>query len=90
MTTVFPVLAAILLVFVSYTVMAPLALNARRFVGKFHLTCPNRGEVAEVKVRAARAALSSAYGSPRIMKRRCSLLRQGETCNEACLKELTA
>lgn len=90
MTTLFAVLGAILLVFATYTVTAPLALNAGRFLGRFHLSCPNRGQAADVTLHATRAALSSAYGIPRLAKRRCSLLGPGETCNEACLRELTA
>lgn len=90
MTTLFAVLGAILLVFAAYTVAAPLVFNAQRFLGRFQVTCPSRGQGAEVKLRAVRAALSSAYGAPRLAKRRCSLLGAGETCNEACLRSLTA
>lgn len=90
MTTLFAVLGAIFLVFVAYAVAAPLAFNAGRFLGRFHLSCPLRGQAAEVTLYAARAALSSAYGRPNLAKRRCSLLGRGETCPEACLKGLTA
>jgi hypothetical protein len=84
------VFAAILLIFATYTLLAPLALNAGRFLGRFRLTCPNRSEHAEVQVHAARAALSAAYGTPDLGLRHCSLLRPGDTCNEGCLKGLAA
>jgi hypothetical protein len=90
MTTLLLVSASILLVFVLYTVLAPVALNIGRFSGVLRLNCPNREESAEVRIHAGQAALSSAYGMPQFHQRGCSLLGAGENCDEACLKGLQA
>jgi hypothetical protein len=84
------VLMTVLVVFATYTVLAPLALNLGRFDCGFALHCPERQEGAVVEVRAAGAALSSAYGEPSLKLRRCSLLAPGKACRQECLKGITA
>jgi hypothetical protein len=90
MTTLFIVFGSIVLVFALYTLVAPLALNLSRFMGRIRLACPHRDAEANVKVGATQAALTTAYGMPRLRLRNCSLLRAGESCDEACLKGLPA
>lgn len=90
MTTFLIVSASILLVFATYALIAPVALNYGRFGGGFEVKCPSRLQPADVRVAASRAAITSAYGSPSLRLRRCTLLRPGESCDEACLKGLSA
>lgn len=90
MLTIVSVTAAILVVFVAYAAVAPMAMNLGRFWGKHSLTCPNRDVRAEVEVHPARAALAASYGAADLGLRRCSLLRPGDTCNEGCLRGIAA
>jgi hypothetical protein len=84
------VLMTVLVVFATYTVLAPLVLNFGRFDCGFALHCPDRQEGAVVEVRAAGAAISSAYGEPSLKLRHCSLLGPGEVCQQACLQGIAA
>jgi hypothetical protein len=90
MGTLVLVLASILVVFALYAIVSPLALNYARFASRFRLPCPERHVDASVEVKAAGAALTSAYGGARVHMRRCSLLLPGEGCNEECLKGFAA
>lgn len=80
------VLGSILVVFASYTVLAPLVMNYGRFAGFFRLPCPERHTDARVEVNAAGAAISSAYGGRNLHVAHCSLLDRGAVCDGACLK----
>ncbi len=86
-TTMLLVTVAVLGVFLSYTVLAPLAMNVARFVGRNWLFCPHRHRYGRVKLNALWAALSAGYGAPLLSVRRCSLLSKGETCDQRCLEE---
>ena len=86
MLTLGVVMMVLAMVFVVYTVLAPLALNYGRFGNGFRLACPERNIHAQVDVNASGAALASAYGVRRLNLRKCSLLSPGEVCDEACLK----
>jgi len=85
MTTSLWIILAVLGVFAAYTLVAPLALNIGRFIGRSWLFCPDRREYAQVRLNAIRGALSSAYGNPHVTVRGCSIRNPGETCDEKCL-----
>lgn len=88
MLTLSLVLGAILLVFVSYTVLAPLIANYGRFGSGFRLDCPEKNTHATVRVNAPVAAIASAYGARKLAMKSCSLLRPGDVCDEACLRDV--
>jgi universal stress protein A len=83
---VLPALAAIALV----AVVAPVALAAyRQWRRPWRLICPNAGTVAQIRVGAARAALSEVFGRrPEID--RCSLWPARRGCDDECLALSTA
>lgn len=78
-----------LAVFLAYAVGAPLLTNLGVFLHRAWLFCPEREEYARVGVHAFGAALSTGYGAPHLSVRSCSLLKEGETCNERCLLNAT-
>lgn len=88
MTTTMPVTVAVLGVLLSYTVLAPIARNVARFVGRTWVVSPHRHRYGRVKLNALWAALSAGYGAPLFSVRRCRLLRKGETCDQKCLDEV--
>lgn len=90
MGTLVLVLAAIVVVFALYAIVAPIALNYARFTSRFRLPCPERHVDAAVEIKATSAALTSAYGGSHVHMRRCSLLLPGQGCNEECLKGFAA
>lgn len=90
MTTLLVVYGAIVAVFVAYTLLAPTLLNLPRFFGGFLLKCPERQAYADIRVNPFGAALTSAYGNPRMHVRKCTLLQRGEKCGENCLQGLAA
>lgn len=90
MNTLLIVYGAILAVFVGFTLFAPTLLNLSRFIGGFMLKCPERQAYAHIRVNPFGAALTSAYGDPRMQVRKCTLLEPVEKCEQACLRDLAA
>ncbi len=87
-TTMMLVTVAVLGVFFSYTVLAPIAMNVARFVGRTWMFCPHHHRYGRVKLNALWAALSGGYGAPLLSVRQCTLLGKGETCDQKCLDEV--
>ncbi len=85
MTTSMTVAAAILAVFFGYTILAPVAANLGRFIGRSWLYCPKHRVFGAVKLNALSAALTAGYGEPMLAVRNCSLREPGQTCDERCL-----
>jgi hypothetical protein len=88
MTTLVAVFSAILAVFVGYVLLAPTLLNLDRFLGRFAVQCPVHHSQAAVRVNSFGAALTSAYGNPKLQVRGCTLLARGEECEGECLHGL--
>ena len=88
MTALIIVMLSILAVFLAYTLIAPTVLGLPQFIGKFRLPCPVHRAYASIRLNPFGAALTSAYGEPRLRVRRCSLRGKGEQCGEDCLTEL--
>ena len=88
MTMVSYVLAAILAVFLAYTVIIPAAMWLPKFTRRFHLFCPTHHTYGDLHLNAMSAALTSAYGAPSISVERCNLRARGDRCPEDCLEEL--
>ncbi|MBI3993498.1 MAG: hypothetical protein HY342_09505 [Candidatus Lambdaproteobacteria bacterium] len=88
MTIVFYVLAAILAVFLAYTIVVPSAMWLPKFSHRFHLFCPTHRTYGDIHLNAMSAAVTAAYGAPRISVERCTLRARGDRCPENCLEEL--
>lgn len=85
MSTTATLILIVLGVFLAYSVLAPLALNLGRFIGRSWLFCPEHQEYARVGVHPFAAAFTAGYGAPALSVRRCSLLPPGQACDEQCL-----
>ena len=85
MTTLLTVFATVFAVFLGYVLIGPTAVNLPRFLGRFRLACPNCLSYGEVKLKPFGAALTSAYGIPRLQVRECTLLAPGEKCDDGCV-----
>ena len=79
------VLVAILAVAFLYVLTPLVADTFRRFRYPGMLRCPETGGKAEVGVDASRAALTSAFGRPRLRVKGCSLWPERERCQQSCL-----
>jgi hypothetical protein len=85
MTTTLSLILSVLGIFALYALVAPIALNVGRYVGRNWLFCPEHQEYARVGVRPLGAALGVAYGARSLSVRRCTLLGRGQTCDAQCL-----
>ncbi len=90
MVTALIVMASIVVVFAGYLLIAPAALNAGRFARARTVNCPEWDLPARVRLGAWVAGLTSAYGTPRLVLKRCNLLDSGEACAQDCMKTLHA
>ncbi|HEX9843786.1 MAG TPA: hypothetical protein VGC20_13600 [bacterium] len=88
MTMVPYVLAVILAVFLAFTIVVPAAMWLPTFMRRFHLFCPTHRTYGDIHLNAMSAALTSAYGAPRITVERCTLRPRGDRCPENCLEDL--
>jgi hypothetical protein len=86
MSTIVAVSLAIIAVFFVYTLLAPAFFGLPGFMRPFALACPHKHEVGNVRVEGVRAAWTNAYGKPSLRVMACSLLPQGQTCDEGCVK----
>ena len=86
MSTLAIVFAAIIGVFLVYTVLAPTVFGLPAFMRPVELACPHHPVVGRIRIAGLRAALTSAYGRPDLRVIRCSLLGPGKSCDEACLQ----
>jgi hypothetical protein len=87
MTTLAWVFAAILAVFLVYTMLAPTVLGLPAFMRTVNLACPYHPAVGRIRLNGVRAALTGAYGRPSLRVVRCNLLAPGKRCDQACLKD---
>lgn len=79
------VLAAVIALGALY-VLLPVVLGAfASYRGARRLRCPETDQTAEVGVDAVRAAWTSAFGSPRLKVKACSLWPARSGCGRACL-----
>lgn len=79
------VLAAMIALGALY-VLLPVVLGAfASYRGARRLRCPETDQNAEVGVDAVRAAWTSAFGSPRLTVKACSLWPKRSGCGRACL-----
>ncbi len=79
------VLLAILAVGLLY-VLVPLVVDTfRRFRSPRVLNCPETGGNAEIGIDASRAAFTSAFTSPSLQVKSCSLWPERERCKQDCL-----
>ncbi len=75
----------------AFYVVAPVMLDAyARFRGTKHVTCPETGGPAEIRVDAAQAALTAALGPPDAEVRRCSRWPLRHYCLEDCVSQISA
>ena len=80
------VLIAIIGLAVAY-VLLPVALTTLSLYRRLRLLrCPETGAECWVGFDAARAALSSCFGRPRLAVRSCSLWPLAGRCSEACAR----
>jgi hypothetical protein len=79
------VLVAILALALLYVLIPLMADTLRRFRGPRMLSCPEAGGEAEVGIDASHAALTSAFGTPSLRVRHCSLWPERERCKQDCL-----
>lgn len=89
MSTLLGVFAAILAVFVIYTVLAPTLLNFPRFLGKKAVPCPHLGQDGEIHLHPFGAALSAGYGKPKLKISDCNLWSEKPGCGSQCLEGQT-
>lgn len=85
--TVLILIAAVLGVFVAYSVLAPVSMNLSRFIRHPRVLCPVHKIYGTLRLNMFGAALSAGYGQPVMHVKDCSLLHPGEKCDEACLKD---
>ena len=72
-------------VLAAFYVLLPVVGDAfRRFRAGRVLVCPETGGTARVGLDAAHAALSAAYGHPRVRIARCSLWPERQGCDQDC------
>lgn len=90
MNTLLIVFAAILGVFLLYSVVVPATLNFPRFAGRMLVSCPERHVDTGLNVKPWRAAITAAYGRADLRVQRCPLLGRGERCHEGCLPRMAA
>ncbi len=70
-------------------VLIPVAANTyRRFHRRRVVTCPETESFAEVGVDARHAAVSSAFGRPRLRIKNCTLWPKRKGCAERCLRSI--
>jgi hypothetical protein len=72
-------------------VLLPVVGDAfRRFRASRMLVCPKTGTAAQVAPDAAHAALTAAYGRPRVRIARCSLWPERQGCDQDCRAQVEA
>jgi hypothetical protein len=79
------VLVAILTLALLYVLTPLMADTLRRFRGPRMLSCPEAGGKAEVGIDTSHAALTSAFGTPSLRVKTCSLWPDREGCKQDCL-----
>ena len=80
------ILVLVIVVVGTLFVLVPVALHTfARYRAPRVLVCPERGERARIDIDAPRAALTSAFGRPRLRARWCTLWPQERGCGEGCL-----
>ena len=81
-------LGAITAIGISY-VLLPVGLSVfADFRKPKEVICPDNGELAQVKVDATYAAMTSAVGMNRLRMDGCSRWPQRSACNRSCLSQL--
>ena len=76
-------------IFLTYSVLGPVAMNLGRFVGRRSLPCPKHNAYGVMRFNVLGAALGVGYGPANPHVTKCSLRHPGEECDEACLKNVT-
>lgn len=85
MTTLLIVFAAILAVFLGYTLVAPTLGYLPQFSKAIEVHCPYLKTSGRVRLKALPAALAAGYGLRNLRVNACSLLGGRVKCDEACL-----
>ena len=72
---------------VLYIIIPVVWMTWRDFRSRRRLRCPHRRQEAEIQIDAPRAAASAALlGRHDLSVEYCSLLKEGETCDQACIE----
>ena len=87
MTTLLMVFAAVLVVFLGYTLVVPTFSFLPQHLRPVEVNCPYLKTSGRVRLKAMRAALASAYGLRNLHVKTCTLLGKRVRCDEACLAE---
>ncbi len=85
MSAVGMLIVAIVAVGVLFVLLPLGAHTFARYRAARVLPCPETGQRAQVGIDAARAAFTSAFGSPRLRARACSLWPARRGCAQRCL-----
>ncbi len=86
MTTLVIVFAAILAVFLGYTLVAPTLSYLPQFSKAIDVHCPYLKASGRVRLKALPAALAAGYGLRNLHVKACTLLGGRVKCDEACLE----
>jgi hypothetical protein len=87
MNTLVIFLVAVFMLGMSYIVV-PFTVDVyRRFNGRKVVTCPGTGRLAEVTLKALRAAIIANFRKPSVRVRSCTLWPKKKGCDEGCVKE---
>jgi hypothetical protein len=81
-------MAAILGLGAVYVVPAVVMEAYSRYSGTRDLACPNTHQTATVRMDARRAALTAAYGRPKVQVVDCSLWPGHKDCDRGCRREV--
>ncbi len=79
--------AAILTLAVVFVLLPVIAHTFQRYRHKRVVKCPETAGLAEVDINSRRAAFSSAFGSPLLKVKNCTLWPKRKDCAQGCLKE---
>jgi hypothetical protein len=86
MTTPLITIAAILALGTLFVLIPVASDSYRRFRRRRVVTCPETKSFAEIQIDAGHAAVSSAFGEPRLKVDDCTRWPERKGCAEDCLK----
>jgi hypothetical protein len=85
MTAPFTLIASLIALSVLYLFVPAFVMTLLEYRDRRQLRCPETGTQAEVRVAAARAALTQFFGEPRLAIATCSLWPDRQGCGQRCL-----
>ncbi len=86
MTTLLIVFAAIIAVFLGYTLVAPTLSYLPQFSRAVEVHCPYLKTSGRVRLKALPAALAAGYGLRNLHVKACTLLAGRVNCDQGCLE----